>query len=82
MAKNSRIVVQETEIALINHEMGEYVSLTDIAKHRNSLEPFSIINNWMRGRGTIEFLGLWERLNNPDFKPIDFERFRNEAGSN
>jgi hypothetical protein len=56
--------------------------LTDIARYRNSAEPFSIINNWMRSRSTIEFIGLWEKLNNPDFKPIEFERFRNEAGSN
>ncbi len=51
-------------------------------KYRNSVEPFSVINNWMRSRSTIEFLGLWEKLNNPYFKPIEFERFRNEAGSN
>lgn len=83
MAKStSKIIVQETEITFINKETGEYISLTDIAKYRNPVEPFSIINNWMRSRSTIEFLGLWEKLNNPDFKPIEFERFRNEAGSN
>lgn len=83
MAKAStKIIVQETEISVINKEIGEYVSLTDIAKYRNPTEPFSIINNWMRNRSTIEFLGLWEKLNNPDFKPIEFDRFRNEAGSN
>lgn len=83
MAKlKSKIIVQETEIAIIDKEMGEYISLTDIAKYRNSVEPFSVINNWMRSRSTIEFLGLWEKLNNPYFKPIEFERFRNEAGSN
>lgn len=82
MAKSSKIIVQETEITFINKEIGEYISLTDIAKYRNPNEPFSIINNWMRSRSTIEFLGLWEKLNNSDFKPIEFERFRNEAGSN
>ncbi|SFB57996.1 KilA-N domain-containing protein [Algoriphagus aquimarinus] len=83
MAKsNPKIVVQETEISFINKEIGEYISLTDIAKYRNPLEPFSIINNWMRSRSTIEFLGLWEKLNNTTFKPIEFERFRSEAGSN
>ena len=83
MAKtNSKIIVQETEITFINREIGEYISLTDIAKFRNPIEPFSIINNWMRSRGTIEFLGLWEKLYNSDFKPIEFERFRSEAGSN
>lgn len=83
MAKTqSKFTVQETEISFINKEIGEYISLTDIAKYRNPTEPFSIINNWMRSRNTIEFLGLWEKLNNFDFKPIEFERFRNEAGSN
>ena len=82
MAKGSKIIVQETEITFINKETGEYISLTDIAKYRNPVEPFSIINNWMRSRSTIEFLGLWEKLNNPDFKPVEFDRFRNEAGSN
>jgi hypothetical protein len=80
--EHSKIIVQETEITSINKEIGEYISLTDIAKYRNPVEPFSIINNWMRSRNTIEFLGLWEKLNNSDFKPIEFERFRNEAGSN
>ena len=56
--------------------------MTDIARYRNSQEPFAVINNWMRSRSTIEFLGLWEKLCNPDFKPLEFERFRNEAGSN
>ena len=80
--KNTKIIVQDTEITFINREIGEYISLTDIAKYRNPTEPFSIINNWMRSRSTIEFLGLWEKLNNSDFKPIEFERFRSEAGSN
>ena len=82
MPKNSKIIVQNTEISFTNRESGEYISLTDIAKYRNSTEPFAIINNWMRSRSTIEFLGLWEKLNNQDFKPLEFERFRNEAGSN
>lgn len=81
MAKtSSKIIVQETEITFISKEIGDYISLTDIAKYRNPVEPFSIINNWMRSRSTIEFLGLWEKLNNADFKPIDFERFKSEAG--
>ena len=78
----SKITVQNIEIAFFDKEIGDYISLTDIAKYRNSVEPFSIINNWMRSRSTIEFLGLWEKLYNPNFKPIEFERFRNEAGSN
>ena len=59
----------------------DYISLTDIAKYRSD-EPNDVIRNWMRGRDTIEFLGLWEALNNPDFKPVEFEGFRSQAGSN
>jgi hypothetical protein len=81
-AKRSTIEVQGTAIAVLNQNDQDYISLTDIARHRNSQEPFAIINNWMRSRSTIEFLGLWEKLSNPSFKPLEFERFKNEAGSN
>ncbi|MDF9825953.1 hypothetical protein M2447_000029 [Ereboglobus sp. PH5-10] len=81
-SKQDTITVQGTEVVLYSAAAGAYVSLTDIARHRNAVEPFSIINNWMRSRATIEFIGLWEKLNNPAFKPIEFERFRMEAGSN
>ena len=77
-----RINVQGNEIRIISREREDYISLTDIAKYRNKDDPFAIINNWMRSRSTIEFLGLWEKLSNPDFKPLEFERFRSEAGSN
>ena len=80
--KKTIIEVQGTAIAVLNQNDQDYISLTDIARHRNAQEPFAIINNWMRGRSTIEFLGLWEKLSTPDFKPLEFERFRNEAGSN
>lgn len=59
----------------------EYISLTDIAKYKSD-DPFIVINNWMRGKDTIAFLGLWEQLHNPDFKPIEFDRFKREAGFN
>jgi hypothetical protein len=80
--KKSIIEVQGPAIAVLNQNNQDYISLTDIARYRNSQEPFAVINNWMRGRSTIEFLGLGEKLSNPDFKPLEFERFRNEAGSN
>ena len=73
--KNIAIEVQGTPIAIVSQKNEDYISLTDIARYRNKQEPFAIINNWMRGRSTIEFLGLWEKLSNPDFKPIEFERF-------
>lgn len=80
--KNQKIKVKGTEISLVSHDEKDYVSLTDIAKYRNADDPNSIIGNWMRSRSTIEFIGLWEKLNNPNFKPIEFEGFRTEAGSN
>jgi hypothetical protein len=84
MSKKETINVKGIEIMFFSQQKNaeNYICLTDIARYRNTLEPFSIINNWMRNRSTIEFLGLWEILNNPDFKPIEFDRFRNEAGSN
>lgn len=60
----------------------DYISLTDIAKFKNPDDAFIVINNWMRSKDTILFLGLWEQLNNPDFKPTEFDRFKNEAGAN
>lgn len=82
MAKNKTILVSGREITISNRGEKDYISLTDIAKYRNRVEPFSVINNWMRSKSTIDFIGLWEKLNNPNFKPIEFERFRNEAGNN
>ena len=73
--KRTTIAVQGVTIAVQNRSNQDYISLTDIARYRNSQEPFAIINNWMRSRSTIEFLGLWEKLSNPDFKPLEFERF-------
>jgi len=80
--RKTTIEVQGTEITVVDQSGQDYISLTDIARYRNAQEPFAIINNWMRSRSTIEFLGLWEKLSNPVFKPLEFERFRNEAGSN
>ena len=59
----------------------EYISLTDIARYKSD-SPNDVIKNWMRGRETLEFLGLWESLHNPDFKPVEFDGFRTQAGLN
>ena len=59
----------------------EFISLTDIARYKSD-DPTAVIQNWMRNRDVIEFLGLWERLHNPDFKPLEFEGFRKQAGAN
>ena len=59
----------------------DYISLTDIAKYKSE-DPAATIQNWLRSRDVIEFLGLWETLHNPDFKPLEFEGFKSRAGSN
>ena len=59
----------------------DYISLTDIAKFKSE-DPNDVIKNWMRSKDTIQFLGLWEQLNNPDFKPVEFDGFKSEAGAN
>ena len=59
----------------------EFISLTDMARYKSD-EPTAVIQNWMRNRDVIEFLGLWERLHNPDFKPLEFEGFKKQAGAN
>lgn len=59
----------------------EFISLTDIARYKSDM-PHDVIKNWLRSRDTIEFLGLWESLHNPDFKQVEFDLFRNEAGAN
>lgn len=71
-----------TEIAVLSTgDANDYISLTDIARYKSNA-PDDVIKNWMRNRDTIEFLGLWEQLNNPDFKPVEFDGFRTQAGSN
>jgi hypothetical protein len=80
--KNKKIEVQGTEITIFSHAKDEYISVTDIARFKDPKRTDYIIQNWMRNRNTIEFLGIWERLNNPDFNPIEFDGFRKKAGLN
>jgi hypothetical protein len=82
MAKNSQVVVLDETVRIQKIELGEYISLTDIAKFRSPDAPADIIKNWLRSRSTIDLLGLWEKLNNPDFKLVEFDQFRFEAGEN
>ncbi len=79
--KNKKIDVQGREITVFYTKEQDFISLTDIAK-RKSDDPSAVIGNWMRNRNTIEFLGIWESLYNPDFKPLEFEGFRKQAGLN
>lgn len=65
---------------VVNEEA--YISLTDIAKYKNPDNAFIVVANWMRNHSTISFLGLWEQIHNPNFKPIKFYRFKAESGDN
>jgi hypothetical protein len=82
MAKNKKIEVIGREISLYSEKSDDYISLTDMARYRDSERTNYIIQNWMRTRSAIEFCGLWEHMNNPDFKRIEFDAFKNESGAN
>ena len=82
MAKSKKIDVHGTEILVYTEKNDEYISLTDIARYRDAERSDYILQNWMRNRSTIEFIGLWELFNNPDFNSIEFDGIKNLAGSN
>lgn len=77
----NKITVLGTKITL-SSQKENYISLTDIARYKNSDEPKDVVKNWLRNRSTIEFLGLWERINNPNFKGVEFDPFLMQAGNN
>jgi len=79
MGKKETMSVQGTEIVLFKKEQDDYISLTDIAKIRDMEESSQVISLWLRTYSTIEYLGLWEKLNNPDFKPHIYEGFKKES---
>jgi hypothetical protein len=79
MSKKETITVQGTEVTMFAKEKEDYISLTDIAKYRDSENPSQIISLWPCTYSTIEYLGLWETLNNPNFNPHIYEGFKNES---
>ena len=78
----AKLTVLDTPVSWYSHKDEDFISLTDMARYRDAERVDYIIQNWMRNRNTIEFLGLWEQLNNPDFNSIEFDGFRNQAGLN
>lgn len=82
MAKTTSITVKDTIIRTLKKDGVDFICITDIARLKNPIDPNGVIGNWMRNRNTVEFLGLWETLNNPHFNPLEFEGFRKEAGLN
>lgn len=82
MTRSKKLIVKGTEIAFYDLNNEDYISLTAIARYRDAERTDYILQNWMRNRSTIEFIGLWEQLHNPKFNSIEFDGFKNEAGSN
>jgi len=78
----SKLQVLEQNIATYIKDDIEYICITDIAKYKNDKRTDDLIRNWLRNRNTIEFLGIWEQLNNPNFNPVEFDGFKKEAGLN
>ena len=78
----TKIDVKGTSVTVISGGTDDYISLTDIARYKNSDHTDDLIRNWLRNRNTLEFLGIWEQLNNPDFNSVEFDGIRMQAGLN
>jgi len=81
-SKKTTIEVQGTSVAVLSQNQLDIICLTDIARFKNQDHPDDVIRNWLRNRNTVEFLGVWERLNNPSFNPVEFDGIRMKAGLN
>ncbi len=68
MAKQNTMTVKDLSVRTLNKNGIDYICITDIARQKNAVEPKDVVKNWMRQKNTLEYLGLWERLNNPSFK--------------
>jgi len=82
MAKKETINVKGTEIILLSHKKDDYISLTDMAKYKNAEATGYVISRWLSARYTIDFVGIWEHINNPDFNVVEFNNIKNESGAN
>jgi len=82
MKEKTELNIEGIPVRIYSDRAKDYISLTDIAKYRDNKRTNYIIQNWMRNKSTIEFLGLWEKINNPNFKGIEFDAFKNSAGAN
>ena len=82
MSKNKMITVLNTDVKIKAIDKNTFICLTDIAKSKNPDHPDDLIRNWLRNRNTLELLGLWEQLHNPDFNPVEFDGIRKQAGLN
>ena len=81
MEKNKVIVVQNVNVTVSKENFDDYICITDIAKAKvGESRGADVVKNWMRNRATLEFLGTWEQIYNPDFKVVEFDHFKSEAG--
>jgi len=80
--KKNKINIKGTEIALFSKNENDFVSLTDIAKYKNKEATGLIISHWLRTRYTVEFMGFWEQMHNPNFNSTEFGNIKNQSGSN
>ena len=78
----NKIIVQDTDIKINKYNQEDFISLTDIARYKDSKRSDYLLQNWMRSKDTIEFLGLWEKINNTNFNSIEFDGIKNKAGVN
>jgi len=83
MARSKKILVNKIEISILEKDNKDYICLTDMAKEKSdNSRAADVIKNWLRTRNTIEYLGAWEQLYNPNFKVVEFDHFRKLSGSN
>ena len=82
MDKQNKLVVLNKEISFYTKKEDDYISLTDIAGYKDNDRKDFVIQNWLRNRNTLEFIGLWKYLSNPNSKPLEFDGFRNQARIN
>ena len=75
MTKKGTFQVKDTIIKTLQQNGIDYICITDIARQKNPVEPKDVVKNWMRVKNTLEYLGLWEKLNNPHFKGVEFDPF-------
>ncbi|MCC5917892.1 MAG: KilA-N domain-containing protein [Cryomorphaceae bacterium] len=80
--KSNKLTVKEVSIRTLRVNDDDFISITDIAKQKNPFEPKDVVKNWMRLKNTLEYLGLWEQLNNPSFKGVEFDPLLKDAGNN
>jgi hypothetical protein len=82
MSRTTKIEVMSRDVTIRTVDREDFICITDIAKYKNSDDPRFVIQNWMKTRATVEFLGIWEIINNKDFNRVEFDTVKNEAGSN